>query len=286
MRRPYMKAEEGGYEGPPLQLALFPEFCITVRPNRPDMRPSQQLVHSRARLRRRYALFPLEGYPPSRIPQWIGAEMRVLASPAIGANFAQYKIDLAPNGGTKQAPDGRIETFVYVLSGELNVAIGKEKSAVTAGGFALVPHTASFSAVATVPSSLLVLRKAYEPALGIAEPKSIIGNESDVRPEPFAGNDHARLQLLIPDDLQFDLAMNVFTFDPGHGLPYVETHVMEHGLYVLEGKGVYYLDGEWLEVEATDFIWMGPYCPQSYVAAGPTPTKYIYYKNVNREIAL
>lgn len=250
------------------------------------MRSPNQLVHSRARLRARYALYPIEGYPLSRIPQWIGAEVRVLTSPAMGAGFVQYKVELAPNGGTKQASDGRIETFIYVLSGDLSLTIGKEKHSLSAGGFALVPHTTSFSLVATVPSSILVLRKAFEPAIGIAEPKAIVGNERDVKPEPFAGNEHARLQLLIPDDLQYDLSMNIFTFDPGHGLPYVETHVMEHGLWFLQGKGLYYLDGEWLEVEQSDFIWMGPFCPQSFYATGPTPSKYIYYKNVNREIPL
>jgi (S)-ureidoglycine aminohydrolase len=61
---------------------------------------------------------------------------------------------------------------------------------------------------------------------------------------------------------------------------------MEHGLFFLQGKGVYFLDGEWMEVEADDFIWMGPYCPQSFYATGPKPSKYIYYKNVNREISL
>ena len=80
--------------------------------------------------------------------------------------------------------------------------------------------------------------------------------------------------------------MNIFTFDPGHGLPYVETHVMEHGLLLPAGQGRLLprrrVDGS----RKDDFIWMGPYCPQSFYATGPTPSKYIYYKNVNREIPL
>jgi (S)-ureidoglycine aminohydrolase len=250
------------------------------------MRPPDQLVHSRARLRARYALFPIEGYPPSRLPLWTAAEVRVLASPAIGAQFVQYKIDLANGGGTKHAPDGRVETFVYFLSGAATLTVGRQKHSLTAGGFAFLPHMESFAIEATEPSSLLVLRKAYEAAIGIEAPKAIVGQANDVKAEPFGGNPHARLQLLIPDELQYDMAMNLFTFDPGHGLPYVETHVMEHGLYFLAGKGIYYLDGEWLEVEKTDFIWMGPYCPQSFCATGPSASTYLYYKNVNREIAI
>lgn len=250
------------------------------------MRELNQLLHTRTRLRPRYALFPLEGYPTSRIPTWKDAEIRVLCAPAMGAQFTQYKIDLKPGGGTKQASDGRVETFAYVLKGGAKFTIDGKASSVTTCGFMLAPHTSSFAIEATSDCSLLVLRKVYEPALDVPAPKAIIGNEKKIKPEPFLNNDHARLQLLIPDDPQYDLAMNIFTFDPGHRLPYVETHVMEHGALILQGMGVYYLDGEWMEVQTDDFIWMGPYCPQSFYATGVTPAKYIYYKNVNREILL
>ncbi len=134
--------------------------------------------------------------------------------------------------------------------------------------------------------SLLVLRKRYEKAPGIEPFKPIFGKESEIDKQVWADNPHSLLQTLIPDELAYDLAINIFTFDPGFGLPIVETHVMEHGLYFLNGKGLYYLEDRWLEVEADDFIWMGPYCPQSFYATGPAASRYIYYKNVNRDIAL
>ena len=37
----------------------------------------------------------------------------------------------------------------------------------------------------------------------------------------------------------------------------VEIHVMEHGLLMLEGGGIYRLGDSWYPVEAGDFIWMG-----------------------------
>jgi (S)-ureidoglycine aminohydrolase len=250
------------------------------------MRPAHQLVHSRARLRPRYALFPLEGYPTSRLPAWQGAEVRILASPAIGAGFAQYLIDLAPGGGTRHGADGRVETFLYVMAGSVDLTLDGRPLALTTGGFALVPPTRNFGVTATDAAKLLVLRKAYERAESVRPFDAVTGHAADV-PAPAWGNmEQARLQTLIPDELPFDLAMNIFAFDPGFGLPYVETHVMEHGALILQGKGLYYLDGDWLEVEAGDFIWMGPFCPQSFYATGPVPAKYIYYKNVNREIEL
>ena len=250
------------------------------------MRPPHQLVHSRARVRQRYALFPLEGYPTSRLPAWHGAEIRILASPAIGASFAQYLIDLTPGGGTTHKPDGRVETFLYLSEGDAKLDVGGAHSVLTRGGFALVPPAVPFTLTAVTAAKVLVLRKAYEPADGVPVFAPVVGHAGDVPAPAWLGIEQARLQMLIPDDLPFDMAMNVFAFDSGFGLPYVETHVMEHGALILQGKGLYYLDGDWLEVEAGDFIWMGPFCPQSFYAAGPTPAKYIYYKNVNREIPL
>jgi (S)-ureidoglycine aminohydrolase len=250
------------------------------------MRTGQPLLYSRTRVRSRYALLPMEGIPPSRLPQWSAAEARVLAAPAMGATFAQYKIDLQIGGGTRHQPDGSVQTFIYVLGGEINLAIDGNRSVLGDGGYALVPPAAAFTIEAVRSSSLLVLRKRYESASGIPWPRPVVGNQSDVSGEAYLENPHARLQVLIPDDLSFDLAMNIFTFAPGHCLPYVETHVMEHGLLFLQGKGLYFLDDEWSEVEAGDFIWMAPYCPQTFYATGMTPSRYIYYKNVNRDIEL
>ncbi len=251
------------------------------------MRPLAQLVHSRTRLAPRYALFPLEGYPFSRLPTWDGAQVRVLASPQMGAAFVQYLIDLPAGGKGEFVAEDEIETFFYVVSGSgMFFDRGDVKMSFTAGHFGLTPPGKGSHFEANSQTQLLILRKKYEPTAGHERGAMHYGHESDVKQEVWAGDDGALLQTLIPDEFQFDLAMNIFTFSPGHGLPIVETHVMEHGALILQGKGLYYLDGEWMEVEKDDFLWMGPYCPQSFYATGTQPAKYLYYKNVNREIPL
>jgi (S)-ureidoglycine aminohydrolase len=250
------------------------------------MRPPEQLVHSRASVRTRYAMFPLEGYPLSRLPTWPGAEVRILAAPALGAEFVQYLIDLPAGASGQFAADKATETFHFVISGAGR--FHGESTALSPGSFGLTPPGASaqFSAGAGQAMRLLLLRKRYQSAEGIKPFNALHGHESRVAKNIWADNPHCLLQTLVPDELAFDLAMNIFTFDPGFGLPIIETHVMEHGLLFLQGKGMYYLDGDWMEVEKDDFIWMGPFCPQSFYATGPTPTRYIYYKNVNRDITL
>ena len=87
-------------------------------------------------------------------------------------------------------------------------------------------------------------------------------------------------------DPAFDMAVNIFTYRPGATLPFVEHHIMEHGLLMLAGQGVYRLENEWYPVREGDVIWMAPYCPQWFVAMGDSPASYLYYKNVNRLPAL
>lgn len=254
------------------------------------MRASHQLLNSRARVTRRYALLPLEGVPLSKLPDWDGCDARVLAAPAIGAEFAQYLIDIPAGGRRRNAADAHgAQTFGYLLSGMIGVEIrGMQNVTLDPGGFFYVPANHEYSIKSRDAARLLLVRKRYEPLPPAQRdaPGPIIDHESNFPASAFLGNEHARLQKLLPDDLSFDMEMNIFTFDPGHCLPYVETHVMEHGLCFLQGKGLYFLDDDWMEVEATDFIWMGPFCPQCFYATGPTPAKYIYYKNVNREIPL
>ena len=80
--------------------------------------------------------------------------------------------------------------------------------------------------------------------------------------------------------------VNIVNIDPGGAIPFMETHVMEHGIYILQGKGVYRLNSDWIEVEAGDFIWLRAFCPQCCYAGGPEQFRYLLYKDVNRQISL
>jgi (S)-ureidoglycine aminohydrolase len=96
------------------------------------------------------------------------------------------------------------------------------------------------------------------------------------------GDDALQVRGLIPDNPSFDFAVNTMTYLPGAALSMVEIHVMEHGLLMLEGGGIYRLGEHWYPVAEGDFIWMAPYCPQWFGALGKTPAKYLIYKDWNR----
>ncbi len=99
---------------------------------------------------------------------------------------------------------------------------------------------------------------------------------------PDCGGVWATTRFVDPADLRHDMHVTIVTLQPGGVIPFPETHVMEHGLYVLQGKGVYLLNQTWVEVEAGDFMWLRAFCPQACYAGGPGPFRYLLYKDVNR----
>ena len=99
------------------------------------------------------------------------------------------------------------------------------------------------------------------------------------------GDADLQVKCLLPDAMTFDFAVNTMVYQPGAALSMVEMHVMEHGLLMLEGGGIYRLGDSWYPVTAGDFIWMGPWCPQWFGALGKVPAKYLIYKDWNRHPA-
>jgi (S)-ureidoglycine aminohydrolase len=207
----------------------------------------------------------------------------MLISPRIGAGFVQY-LAMMEQGGSATTPAVGVERVLYVLEGKVSLVVfGEGECELEPGGFAYCPPNVTARLEALAPSQLNVFEKRYAQVRGVHPPEPVFGNESEVTGAPFLGDPNAVLKVLLPVDSQFDLAVNVFTFQPGAALPLVEVHVMEHGLLMLEGQGVYRLDDEWYPVREGDVIWMAPYCPQWFVAMGKTPARYLYYKDVNRD---
>lgn len=233
---------------------------------------------TRSVIKPNYALITPDSHVASVLPGWTNCTATVLISAALGAGLSQYLITLnAKSIGTGETDTE--EWFLYVISGKIKV----NGVSLTEGGFAFLPsHTDYDVRGAAKDSRLLIFRKTFEFVAGQKPLAFFSGNESDIAEAPFLGDKHLRLKTLIPNSLAIDMAVNIFTYDPGATLPFVETHVMEHGMLFLTGGGVYRLDNDWHPVTAGDTIWIAPYCPQWFIAAGPNPVRYIYYKDVNR----
>lgn len=243
---------------------------------------NQPFGSSRDAVRSRYALFTPGGFVPSVLPGWTNCVSNILIAPALGANFAQFLLTMEKSGRGVGA-SGENEFVVYLLQGRCNVRIGEKQRVLAVGHYTYVPPETDYEfRSARAGTRLLIFQKRFEPLAGEEMPPIVFGNAAKVEGLPFLGNKNALLQTLLPDAPAFDMAVNIFVYQPGAALPFVETHIMEHGLLMLAGAGVYRLDDDWHPVQAGDVIWMAPYCPQWFAAVGDEPASYIYYKNVNR----
>jgi (S)-ureidoglycine aminohydrolase len=230
-----------------------------------------------------HALIAPDSFVSSDLPGWERTQGIIVIAPPIGARFSQYLAVMEPGGAAGQPAPG-VERVLYVLEGQIDLSWpGSRPQSLGPGGFAYCPPNAHIEARATVPSRLNVFEKRYVTQPGRPVPETVCGHDSDVEGTPFMGDPDAILKVLLPRDPRFDMAVNVFTFRPGTTLPFVEVHVMEHGLLMLEGQGVYRLGDEWYPVRKGDVIWMAPFCPQWFVAMGKGPASYLYYKDVNRD---
>ena len=232
---------------------------------------------------RRYALLTPGGFVHGYLPGWEKAVCNVLISPAMGARFSQILVTLEKEGQC-HGNTGRNQYFIYGVDGPFSILVDDKKHRLDKGSYVYLPRGKDVQIKSSgAGTKILIFQKAYQSLAGFDEPASMVGHEKDVKGQPFLGNDDARLQVLLPDRPEFDMAVNIFTYQPGATLPFVETHIMEHGLMMLKGQGIYRLDSDWHPVREGDVIWMAPYCPQWFVAIGKTPAAYLYYKDVNRD---
>lgn len=236
---------------------------------------------TRSQVRLNHALISPDTHVRAPLPRWEGAQAITLISPAMGARFSQTLAELEARGKIGQ-PEAGVQRFLFLLDGEVALRHGARRAVLGPGGYAWLPPEIPHAIEGNQLSRLLLFEKEYEPLAGVPVPEPLVGKESEVTAEPYLGDEAARLQTLLPNAPAFDMAVNLFTFHPGAAHPFVEVHVMEHGLLMLQGGGIYRLDEAWYPVQAGDTIWMGPYCAQWFCAVGKEPARYLYYKDVNR----
>ena len=208
-------------------------------------------------------------------PGMINAFAIVHVSPALGAGFTQYTAELGAGG---HLPPTSLQRFAYVLSGEVEVA----DASLSAGGFAYVPSGQAGAVLTATGARIAVIEKPWVALPGTSRPMIFTGNEAEQSRQLLMDDPDLEVRALVPADTAFDFAVNTMAYRPGATLPMVEVHVMEHGLLMLEGGGIYRLGDAWYPVSAGDFIYMAPWCPQWFGALGKAPAKYLIYKDSNR----
>lgn len=250
----------------------------------------KDLLASRAIVERgNFALIPPQGLVKNAIPNFENCEMTILGTPKMGATFVDYICRVLPNGGNKKGFGGNgIETFIYVLEGELTVTIGEDTRELTSGGYAYCPPTENlkFENKTAEKTETFLYKKRYQEAEGYA-PYAVFGNSNDVLNQDYEGMTDVGLKDLLPTDLNFDMNFHILTFETGASHGYIETHYQEHGALLLSGEGMYNLDNHWMPVKEGDYIFMGAYNLQACYSVGRNaPLSYLYSKDCNRDVEL
>ncbi|MGC8120991.1 bifunctional allantoicase/(S)-ureidoglycine aminohydrolase [Marinobacter sp. VGCF2001] len=258
--------------------------------------PQTQLLSDRAVFTEAYAIIPkgvLRDIVASFLPHWEKTRLWVLSRPLSGfaETFSQYIMEVQPGGGSDRPElDPGAEGVLFVVEGEMTLTLNGEKHQMEEGGYAFIPPGTDWQLHNQADRIVRFhwIRKAYEPVEGLGTPEAFVVNENDIEPVEMAGTDGRWTTTRFVDmqDLRHDMHVNIVNFQPGGVIPFDETHVMEHGLYVLEGKAVYHLNQDWVEVEAGDYMWLRAFCPQACYAGGPGPFRYLLYKDVNRHMKL
>lgn len=266
---------------------------MTAYATPPGGLPPQSALHSgRAIFTEAYAVLPagtMRDITASALPGWEKTRLWIIARPMTGfaETFTHYVMEVQPGGGaTRPEPDAGAEGAIFVTAGTLSIGLGGAAHALGPGGFAYLPPGAAWTVENTrdAPARFHFLRKRYERVEGLGAPEPIFTRDQDIEPVamPDTQGLWATTRFMDPADLAHDMHVTIVTLQPGGVIPFEETHVMEHGLYVLQGKGVYRLNRDWVEVEAGDYMWLRAFCPQACYAGGPEPFRYLLYKDVNR----
>ncbi len=258
--------------------------------------PQTRLTTDRSRFNQAYVVLPrgsLTDIVVSFLPRWDKTRLWVLARPLSGfaETFSQYIVEVSAGGGSDHPEsDPGAEGVLFVMSGSLRLNAEGSEHLLDAGGYAYLPPGCAWTAHQSgdMPASFHWVRKAYEQVDGIDIPDVFVVNERDVEPIEMPGTDGVwtTTRFVDPADLRHDMHVNIVNFKPGGAIPFPETHVMEHGIYILEGKAMYLLNEDWVEVEEGDFLWLRAFCPQACYAGGPGPFRYLLYKDVNRHVRL
>ena len=257
---------------------------------------STELTTDRAVFTEAYAILPrgtMRDIVTSRLPFWEDTRLWVLARPLSGfaETFSQYIVEVGPGGGSDHPEeDEGAEAVLFVVDGSVELTVDGNTHAMEPGGYAYLPPTAPWALWnrSDAAASFHWIRKAYAAVPGVAAPEYFVTNEEQIVAAPMPGTDGrwSTKRFVDPDDTRHDMHVTIVAFEPGESIPFPETHVMEHGLYVLEGKAVYLLNKDWVEVQAGDFMWLRAFCPQACYAGGPGRFRYLLYKDVNRHAPL
>ena len=251
----------------------------------------EELLSTRSVVRKgNFVLLEPDGLVKNSIPGYVNCDVTIMGSPEMGASFADYLVTAHAGGKNESLGGEGLETFLYVIEGEVAVKNADKEAVLTEGGYIYSPESnlVSFENKTGADAKLYVYKRRYAKLEGL-KAYTVVGNANDLPWIPYEGMENCFVKdfLTAAGDFGFDMNMHILKFNLGASHGYIETHVQEHGMYFLTGKAMYRLDDEWIPVKKGDYVFMDAYCPQACYGVGrEEDLTYIYSKDCNRDVVL
>ncbi|XP_078148237.1 ureidoglycine aminohydrolase [Carex rostrata] len=252
-----------------------------VKVTNPTLNPSclQDLPgFTRSVFERDHALITPESQVFSPLPDWINTSGAYLITPAIGAHFVMYLAKMQEDSKSALPPKD-VERFVFVVQGSVALEAGALHK-LKVDSYAYLPPNTEHSMKCDELATIVIFERRYA-QIGTNVPELRIGS-TDEHPLLETPGEIFELRKLLPTSVPYDFNIHIMDFSPGEYLNVKEVHYNQHGLLLLEGQGIYRLGDKWYPVQAGDVIWMAPFVPQWYCALGKNRSRYLLYKDVNR----
>ncbi|KAF7828487.1 (S)-ureidoglycine aminohydrolase [Senna tora] len=235
---------------------------------------------TRSVYKRDHALISPESHVYGPLPDWTDTSGAYLIAPEMGSHFVMYLAKLQENSKSRQ-PLHDVERFIFVLQGTITLTIDPcRRHILKVDSYAYIPPKYDHFIECDASATIVVFERRYvplqnhapEPVVNSTYKQSLIETPGEI----------FELRKLLPTSLAYDFNIHIMDFQPGEFLNVKEVHYNQHGLLLLEGQGIYRLGDNWYPVQAGDVIWMAPFVPQWYAALGKTRSRYLLYKDVNR----
>lgn len=275
--------QEGFCSAPSISKADSNSQTLYWKVNNPTLSPShlQDLPgFTRSVYKKDHALITPESHVFSPLPDWNNTLGAYLITPAMGSHFVMYIAKVQENSASG-LPLSDVERFIFVIQGAVFLINSSGVThKLTEGSYAYFPPNYRHSLKSDSSSTLVVFERRYSyledhiamPIIDSTEKQPLLETPGEV----------FELRKLLPTSLAYDFNIHIMDFQPGEFLNVKEVHYNQHGLLLLEGQGIYRLGDSWYPVQAGDVIWMAPFVPQWYAALGKSKTRYLLYKDVNR----
>ena len=248
--------------------------------------PSDYVAGNRAAISPgEYVLLPPENRCSSPHPNLRDADEQVFVTPKLGANYVMSEVVIRPGGGTVRPFNNRLEHFLFISEGKLELTAENSARQFRSGSFAWIPPHQPYEYTNRSGDAcrLVWFRRRYLPLEHVDIPGPVFGNENEIAAVPEVDLNPEK-QLIPYANPGIDMAFNLIVCPPGAYYGLVETHAWEHAMYMLDGEGILFLNGKPLHVKEKDFVYIAPYCPEWFCALGMDgrPVRFLLYWDCNR----